>query len=381
MAPAVTAAYFRDAVIYPGNTLGLETMLSWVYQVEHQELPLYRVLRSMLAQRKIVARGAATLPLADADRRMVGRTVGFYRDWLAHEEPRDPWWDPVDFRSGRLQAPPSTFLGGWYDIFLPAQVDDFVAMRAAGREARMTIGPWTHVGPGGLATSVREALAWFDSHADATSRARSAVRLFVMGGRRWVEVPDWPPPADVQRWHLQPAGGLSTAPPVESTPDRFRFDPSDPTPGIGGPSLDFRNAGRKNQARREQRSDVLTYTSTPMERDMTVAGPLRVDLWFRSSLEHTDVSVRLLCGFGKRPFGQPQRRLSTRAPRRRGRRRGRDAAPARRHVAHRGHLSTRRASQAAGREWCPPSLCPQPGHRRADRPGKDDQSRGPGCVP
>ena len=26
---------------------------------------------------------------------------------------------------------------------------------------------------------------------------------------------------------------------------------------------------------------------------MTVAGPLRVDLWFRSSLQHTDVSVRL----------------------------------------------------------------------------------------
>jgi putative CocE/NonD family hydrolase len=293
MAPGVTATYFRDAVIYPGNTLGLETMLSWVHQVEHQELPRRRVLRSMLAQRKIVVQGAATLPLADADRRMVGRTVDFYQDWLAHEQPGDPWWDAVDFRAGREQAPPATFLGGWYDIFLPAQVDDFVAMRAAGREARMTIGPWTHASLGGLGTSIREALAWFDGQSGAAPRPRPGVRLFVMGSRRWVEVPDWPPPADVQRWHLQPDGGLSTAPPVKSARDRFRFDPCDPTPGIGGPSLDFRTAGRKNQARREQRSDVLTYTSAPMERDMTVAGPLRVDLWFRSSLPHTDVSVRL----------------------------------------------------------------------------------------
>ena len=76
----------------------------------------------MLAQRKTVTRGAATVPLADADRRLVGRTVDFYQDWLAHDQPGDPWWDAVDFRAGRQQAPPATFLGGWYDIFLPAQV-------------------------------------------------------------------------------------------------------------------------------------------------------------------------------------------------------------------------------------------------------------------
>jgi putative CocE/NonD family hydrolase len=293
MAPGVTAAGFRDAAIYPGNALALETMLTWVYQVEHQELPGRQVLRSMLVQRKAVARGASTLPLADADRQIVGRTVDFYQDWLAHEQPGDPWWDPVDFRAGREQAPPATFLGGWYDIFLPAQIDDFVAMRAHGREARMTIGPWTHASLPGLATSIREALQWFDSHGRAAPAGRPGVRMFVMGSRRWVEVPDWPPPAQVERWHLQPNGRLSTALPVDSGPDRFRFDPADPTPGIGGPSLDFRNAGRKDQARREQRRDILTYTSAPVERDVTVAGPLRADLWFRSSLEHTDVSVRL----------------------------------------------------------------------------------------
>jgi putative CocE/NonD family hydrolase len=293
MAPGVTAAGFRDAAIYPGNALALETMLSWVYQVGNQELPPRQVLRSMLTQRRTVVSGSSTLPLADADRRIVGRTVDFYQDWLAHEQPGDPWWDPIDFRGAREQAPAASFLGGWYDIFLPAQVEDFVAMRALGREARMTIGPWTHTSFAGMGTSLREALAWFDSHRGSASTAHPGVRLFVMGSGRWVDVPEWPPPADVQRWHLQPDGGLSTALPVESAADRFRFDPADPTPGIGGPSLDFRNAGRKNQARRERRTDVLTYTSAPMERDMTVAGPLTVDLWFRSSLEHTDVSVRL----------------------------------------------------------------------------------------
>ncbi|WP_200305379.1 CocE/NonD family hydrolase [Streptomyces adelaidensis] len=39
---------------------------------------------------------------------------------------------------------PFSSIGGWYDIFLPGQIRDFTTLRAAGREARLTIGPWTH---------------------------------------------------------------------------------------------------------------------------------------------------------------------------------------------------------------------------------------------
>lgn len=299
MSPAVTAADFRDAVIFPGNALAFESMLAWVYQVEHQEGRPWRVLGSMVRARTRLRPGYATLPLTDADRRVVGRRVGFFQDWLEHDAPGDKWWDPVDFRAGRAQAPPATFLGGWYDIFLPQQVEDFVAVRAAGRQARMTIGPWTHASPGGMGASLRDSLAWFDAHLGAAAASPSppaatdAVRLFVIGERRWVNLPDWPPPATLQRWHLHGGGRLDPGSPPESDADRFRYDPDDPTPGIGGPSLDARNAGRKDQRRRESRLDVLTYTSEPMVRSMTLAGPLAVDLYFRSSLDHTDVVVRL----------------------------------------------------------------------------------------
>ena len=297
MAPGVTAAHFRDAVTFPGDAFALETNLNWLSQLENQERPRPRVLLSMLTRRRQVASGFTTLPLAEADRRVVGRRVGFFQDWLVHDQPGDPWWQPVDFRPGRDHAPPATFLAGWYDLFLPRQIDDFMAMGAAGREARITIGPWTHASPAGMGTSVREALRWFDAHGGSGRGASRGpgpgVRLFVMGSRRWVDLDAWPPPATTQRWHLQPHGGLGPDAPPETGPDRFRFDPSDPTPGIGGASLDGRNAGRKDQRRREGRGDVLTYTSAPMTGEMTVAGPLSVDLWFRSSLEHTDVSVRL----------------------------------------------------------------------------------------
>jgi len=294
LAPAVTASNFRDAVFYPGDAFALETMLSWVYQVEHQELRPRRVLWSMARSWRILRPAYGVLPLSNADRAAVGRHIGFFADWLAHEAPGDPWWEPIDFSRSLDSSPPASLVGGWYDIFLPGQLADFLALRAAGRPVRLTIGPWTHASPGGMAESVRDGLDWFDEHLRGwPSRRAAPVRVFVMGSRRWVDLEEWPPPAEAQRWHLHGGGELSLSESPASPPDRYRYDPADPTPGIGGPSLDWRNAGRRDQRRREMRPDVLTYTSSPLGADLTIAGPLRADLHLRSSLEHTDFFVCL----------------------------------------------------------------------------------------
>ena len=242
----------------------------------------------------VVRRAAMTLPVGDTDQRAVGHRVSWFQDWMAHEEPDDPWWHPIDFGDHLGDAPPATLVGGWYDLFLPWQVADYEALQAAGRTARLTIGPWTHAAPGAMATVMRDGLDWFDTHLGARPPAgRAAVRLFVMGSRRWVDLTAWPPPADTQRWHLHAGGRLDRAPAAPSGPDRYRYDPRHPTPGVGGAALNGKNAGPKDQRPREERPDVLTYTSDAMVEDMTVAGPLAVDLWVRSSLDNTDFFVRL----------------------------------------------------------------------------------------
>jgi putative CocE/NonD family hydrolase len=96
-----------------------------------------------------------------------------------------------------------------------------------------------------------------------------------------------------ERWYLGWWGTLTPAPPEVSAPDRFHYNPHDPTPAEGGPSLNVRTAGRKDQRRREHRRDVLTYTSPVLGEDLTVIGPLTASLYVRSSLEHTDFFVRL----------------------------------------------------------------------------------------
>ena len=63
-----------------------------------------------------------------------------HQDWLEHSTPGDPWWDGVDFGRRLDTVPPASFIGGWYDLFLRAQLGDYEALRRAGRTARLTIG-------------------------------------------------------------------------------------------------------------------------------------------------------------------------------------------------------------------------------------------------
>jgi uncharacterized protein len=296
MALSVTASNFRPAVVYPGGSFALETSLAWLQQLAHQELGLVSVIRSNLLGPRQVRAASGVLPLKDGDVPLVGGPVDFYQDWLAHETPGDSWWDPIDFGRRLAGVPPASLVGGWYDLFLPEQVADFLALRAAGRPVRLTIGPWTHASPGGFGMALRDGLAFFDEQLDGAGAGtrRAAVRLFVMGADRWEDYAEWPPPADRQNWYLGAAGRLSAdTPPDDASPDRYRYDPADPTPGCGGPSLLAKSAGPKDQRPRESRDDVVVFTSAALSRPITVVGPLSVTLHVRSSLDEIDFFVRL----------------------------------------------------------------------------------------
>jgi putative CocE/NonD family hydrolase len=293
MALNVTSSNFRDAIVYPGGSYALELTLTWLNQVSNQEGGTRHVIRTMARTPRAVRRAAAVLPLRDGDTALIGRPAPFVQDWLAHDTPGDPWWDSLNFGRRLAQAPPATLVGGWYDLFLPAQIADYEALRAAHRPARLTVGPWTHSSLGGLGASIADGLAFFDEQLKAVPARRQPVRLLVMGRQRWQEFGEWPPAADRQKWYLGRNGTLGTDVTPAGPPDAYRYDPADPTPGIGGPSLLSQSAGPKDQKARESRRDVLTYTSALMTGDVTVIGPVSASLHLRASLEHTDFFVRL----------------------------------------------------------------------------------------
>jgi uncharacterized protein len=294
MALDVTAANARDAFVFPGGSFALEMALSWAYQIKHQELGFRAVLRTQLDSAKVVARAAEVLPLGQADAAAVGEPVAAYQAWLEHSAPGDEWWDVTDFSRQLDRVPPASFVGGWYDLFLAAQVADYEAVRRAGRSARLTIGPWNHSSPGLVGETIRDGLSWFDEQlATREGRERAPVRVFVMGRNRWEEFSLWPPAGEEQRWYFGSEQTLAPEPRPERDPDRYHFNPHDPTPAVGGASLNAGTSGPKDQRAREARRDVLTYTSPVLKEDLTAVGPVSATLFVRSSLEHTDFFVRV----------------------------------------------------------------------------------------
>jgi putative CocE/NonD family hydrolase len=113
-----------------------------------------------------------------------------------------------------------------------------------------------------------------------------------MGGSGWHQVPDWPPAASTERWHLQPGHALSPAPPVASEPDLYRYDPAEPTPSVGGTSTGP-DSGPKDNRELEARPDVLTFSTEPLDAPVQIIGPVQAELYVTSSLAHTDFFARL----------------------------------------------------------------------------------------
>ena len=283
------------ASMFAGGSFWLDTALTWVFLVANQERSLARVLLTQARGASLLAPAMAHLPLRTADEVAIGREALYLRDWVDHAEPGDPWWEPIGFagKVGDVDAP-VRMLGGFFDVFLPQTLADYRRLRDAGKTPYLTLGPWAHGDTAWATVSLNETLAWFRAHLldDTSALQDEPVRVFVMGGKERL-FHDWPPPGTrAVRHHLQSGGGLSAKAPAPSEPDRFRYDPADPTPAVGGSSLS-KNAGSKDNRKLEKRADVLLYTSEPLTEDVEVIGPVTAEVFVLSTLENADFFVRL----------------------------------------------------------------------------------------
>ena len=289
MVVGLSARRFDEEMIYLGGGFGMEAAVTWNYSLDLQQRAKPVAFLRLLRAKGAVARACLVLPPRDAVRAAIGRESEFYQDWLEHSEPGDPWWQPYHFASDPATVPPVTILAGWQDLFLTGGFHDYAELRAAGRPLRLIAGDWTHHGPDAGVVAAREVLRQFDDLA-LTQRTPVAVELTDAGG--WHDLDAWPPPSTVQSWMLGQDGALATDNPAGGQV-QYRYDPADPTPQAGGRSLNPFVSGRRDQRAREERSDVVLFTSSPLTTDLTVAGDIEVELTFTSSNPQVDFFLRL----------------------------------------------------------------------------------------
>src|SRR5690606_27604755 len=113
----------------------------------------------------------------------------------------------------------------------------------------------------------------------------------------WRAFDAYPPAAPaMQRWGSG-AGGRLMRDGFSEGSDRYRYEPADPTPNIGGGSVAFTGGGQVDKAARESGADVLGYSSEPLAESLIILGQTKVSLRARASVKHADFFLRL-CDVG-----------------------------------------------------------------------------------
>jgi len=234
----------------------------------------------------------------------------------------EPMYDRINLLT-RLDSVPLPILhvGGWHDIFIQGQINVFEGLQAYGGpgargEQKLIVGPWIHYmteeAAGDLKFPDSQSAAWlgimldwFDYYlkdgTDPSVAEMPAVQYYLMGdpdlsdgpGNRWISTDVWPPEYQTVPLYLHRDGLLSVRMPEETAPaDSFTFDPADPVRTNGGRNLNI-PAGSKDQRESETRSDVLVYTTPPLEDSVIVTGPVTVTLYASSDAVDTDFSAKL----------------------------------------------------------------------------------------
>jgi len=134
------------------------------------------------------------------------------------------------------------------------------------------------------------------------SKPTGEARMFQSGSWEWKSYPKWPAPgATATNLYLQSDGTLSFNAPTDAGQCReYVSDPANPVPfrerpiSRTYPSQEWRWWEAADQRFVDHRPDVLSYTSAPLEADLTVTGEVAAKLMASTSGTDSDFVVKLI---------------------------------------------------------------------------------------
>jgi len=213
---------------------------------------------------------------------------------------------------------PTLQVGGWYDHTIDKMLDWYPATRTqsalAVRDKQwLLVGPWVHGGTGiaNVGSSTQGELSYPNAEHKSDSmaldffnfylldsvnnwEATSKITYYQLGENRWnysngTTIAN----SQITDLFLSENGNLISTTGIGS--DSFVSDPKNPTPTIGGATLNPNlDQGPYDQVALDSRSDLKTFETTALASDFTSTGNIVANLSIQCNQPDADIAVRLV---------------------------------------------------------------------------------------
>lgn len=256
-------------------------------------------------------------PVSELDAVVLGKRLDYYKDWVMHDT-KDAYWKRGCYLEQLQDIKIPVFIQtGWFDSQLLHGKLAYDGLTETGNQnVKLVIGPWGHIDQeskfhngefiGEAADDIHlqtEYVRWFDHWLKGTETGtmdEPKVQLYARGTDQWYGGNTYPLEVTTRKkLYLNAENGASGAVPgkldsdslsIKSGYDQYRYDPGDlpeyqkgtkDKPGLFHDAL----AGRE---------DYLLYKSPPLEKEVTLLGPMEATIFASSSAVDTDWFLTLV---------------------------------------------------------------------------------------
>jgi len=252
--------------------------------------------------------------LANADEKYFKHKQPFWNLNIEHTTYDEVWQSRAIWKHLKGIKPAVMVVGGWYDTEDPQgplRQFDFMEHNTP-PAAMLVMGPWNH---GGFARGDGDRLGNINFGSKTGQYYREKIELpfflyhlkgkgdgkfpkawvFQTGMNQWRRFDSWPPAATATSLFLDAKGKLSWQQPLAAAYDEYLSDPNRPVPYIGRVTLGVQSTYMTEDQRfAATRPDVLVYKTDVLDRDVTVFGPIQVDLKVSTSGTDSDFDVKVI---------------------------------------------------------------------------------------
>jgi putative CocE/NonD family hydrolase len=254
--------------------------------------------------------------IANLDKLYLKGSNWLFNDQMKHDT-YDAYWEARDLSRHMKNVHCAVLVvGGWYDaedLSGPFKTFDAINKFNPGTTTTLVEGPWVHGGwargdgshLGDVQFSAKTSeyfraniqFPFFEHYLKGKGAEQPKAVVFETGTNVWRSMDSWPPKQAASKTLYFHAGGkLAFDPPDETRGwDEYVSDPNHPVPFVGYTTDTVPQRYMVDDQRfASYRPDVLVYETDPLDRDVTIAGPISPRLKIASSGTDSDFVVKLI---------------------------------------------------------------------------------------